>query len=119
MSIGVPVKLIHEAESHVVTIELKNGETYRGTLDVAEDNMNCHMSNRSTDLIHVDRTGKKTKLEHVFIRGSQIRFIILPDMLKNAPMFHADAKKRIAARGIPGTVTRGRGRGGGGRGGRR
>lgn len=25
-------------------------------------------------------------MEHIFIRGSQIRFIIIPDMLKNAPM---------------------------------
>ena len=26
MSIGVPIKLLHEAESHTVTIELKSGE---------------------------------------------------------------------------------------------
>ena len=37
-------------------------------------------------------------MEHVFIRGSQIRFLLLPDMLKNAPMFHADAEKKIAGR---------------------
>ena len=28
-----------------------------------------------------------SKLEYVYIRGSQIRFVIVPDMLKNAPMF--------------------------------
>lgn len=32
MSIGVPIKLLHEAESHTITIELKSGELYRGTL---------------------------------------------------------------------------------------
>jgi hypothetical protein len=26
MSIGVPIKLIHEAESHIITIEMKTGE---------------------------------------------------------------------------------------------
>ena len=41
--IGVPVKLIHEAEGHIVTVELKNGETYRGLLMEAEDTMNVQM----------------------------------------------------------------------------
>ena len=57
MSIGVPVKLLHEAESHVVSIELKTGETYRGTLEEAEDSMNCHLSNKGTDLVFTDRYG--------------------------------------------------------------
>lgn len=43
--IGIPIKVLHDAEGHTVTIELKNGETYRGKLDEAEDNMNCHLSN--------------------------------------------------------------------------
>lgn len=34
MSIGVPIKLLHEAEGHIVTIELKTGEVYRGQLYV-------------------------------------------------------------------------------------
>ncbi len=38
---GVPIKLVHEAEGHVVTVELKNGETYRGLLSEAEETMNC------------------------------------------------------------------------------
>ena len=36
MSIGVPIKLLHEAENHVITVELKNGELYRGYLTEAE-----------------------------------------------------------------------------------
>lgn len=43
MSIGVTIKLLHEAVGHVVTIELKNGELYRGYLLDAEDSMNCRM----------------------------------------------------------------------------
>ncbi len=35
MSIGVPIKLLHEAEGHVVTIEMKTGEVYRGQLYVS------------------------------------------------------------------------------------
>merc|ERR1719350_201151 len=62
------------------------------------------------------RDGKVSQLEQVFIRGSKIRFVILPDMLKNAPMF----KKMMAAqkgdaRGKSGMIkaqVRGGGRGG-------
>lgn len=42
--LGVPIKLLHEAEGHVVTVELKNGEAYRGLLDEAEDTMNVRLS---------------------------------------------------------------------------
>lgn len=49
MSIGVPIKLLHEGEGHVVTVELKNGETYRGMLTEAEDSMNCQMKEGEYD----------------------------------------------------------------------
>merc|ERR1719462_318631 len=39
------------------------------------------------------RDGRVSQLEQIFIRGSKIRFVILPDMLKNAPMF----KKMMAS----------------------
>ena len=83
MSIGVPVKVFHEAVGHIVTIETTMGELYRGKLVEAEDNMNCLMGNLTVTY----RDGRTAQLEHVFIRGSKIRFAILPDMIKNAPMF--------------------------------
>ncbi|OAY65354.1 Small nuclear ribonucleoprotein SmD3b, partial [Ananas comosus] len=73
-----------------------------------------------------DLDGKVSQLEHVFIRGSKVRFMIIPDMLKNAPMFkRLDA--RIKGKGSAIGVGRGRavamraraqaaGRGGPGRG---
>jgi len=120
MSIGVPIKLLHEAEKHTVTIELKSGEVFRGHLVEAEDNMNCQLSNIS----YTARDGRVSTLEHAYIRGSQIRFFILPDMLKNAPMFQKrDTKAGNKGKGIGMGVARGRGggirrpgRGGGGRG---
>ena len=83
MSIGIPIKLLHDAEGQIVTMELRTGEVYRGYLDEAEDNMNCHM----TDITVTAKDGKVSHLKRVYIRGSQIRFMVLPDMLKNAPMF--------------------------------
>jgi hypothetical protein len=31
-NLGVPVKLLHESLGHIVTVELKSGEMYRGKL---------------------------------------------------------------------------------------
>lgn len=39
--IGIPIILLHDAEGAIVTIELKNGAIYRGTLIESQDNMNC------------------------------------------------------------------------------
>ena len=39
--VGVPVILMHDGEGTIVTVECKNGDTYRGFLDETEDNMNC------------------------------------------------------------------------------
>jgi len=91
MSIGVPIKLLHEAEGHIVTIELRTGEVYMGKLEEAEDNMNCHMTNVS----FTAKDGSKHPMEYVFIRGSQVRYFIIPDMLKNAPMFRRDLAGRM------------------------
>ena len=41
--VGIPVILMHDAEGGIITIELKNGDTNRGFLDEAQDNMNCTM----------------------------------------------------------------------------
>ena len=119
--IGVPVKLLHEAEGHIVTVsfwlfiippfyclffagfthslhhthvqvELKTGEMYRGELHEAEDNWNVQLSNVQA----TGRDGKVTHMEHIFIRGSRVRFVIVPDMLKNAPMFkRIDPKNKM------------------------
>ncbi|RMZ54572.1 hypothetical protein APUTEX25_002147, partial [Auxenochlorella protothecoides] len=104
--VGIPVKLIHEAEGHIVSVELKTGEIFRGELHDAEDNWNVQLSN----ITATGRDGKVSHMEHIFIRGSQIRFIIIPDMLKNAPMFkRIDPKNKMknVALGMGG-----RGRGG-------
>lgn len=42
-SLGIPVKLLHEAAGHIVTVELKSGELYRGSMVECEDNWNCQL----------------------------------------------------------------------------
>ncbi len=43
------------------------------------------------------RDGRVAQLENVYIRGSKIRFLILPDMLKNAPMFKRQGAKAASS----------------------
>lgn len=33
------------------------------------------------------RDGRISRLEHVFLRGGQIKYIVLPDSLKSSPVF--------------------------------
>ena len=76
-----------------MTLETTTGDVYRGKLLEAEDNMNCQMQNITV----TSRDGRVTQVEQVFVRGSMIRFLILPDMLKNAPMFKP---KAAGSRGV-------------------
>lgn len=101
--LGVPVKLLHEALGHVITVETKTGQMYRGKLadgnlgsngpcakikphcnafSIAEDSLNVSLR----DITVTGRDGRVTQLEQVYIRGSMIRYFIVPDMLQNAPM---------------------------------
>lgn len=48
------------------------------------------------DAKRVLQDGSVAHLDHVFLRGSRIRFMIIPDMLKNAPMFkRIDPKHKV------------------------
>ncbi|KAI8052349.1 hypothetical protein BDF22DRAFT_726069 [Syncephalis plumigaleata] len=96
MSIGVPIKLLHEAQGHIVTLELKTGQSYRGKLYEAEDNMNVQL--RNITVTH--RDGRTSHLDQVYVRGSQIRFFVVPDMLKNAPMFLQVGPNAFKGRGV-------------------
>lgn len=82
--VGIPIVVLHDAEGAVVEIETKTGELIRGLLFEAEDQMNLYIKNA----IIRDTNGVKRKSPQVYVRGTEIVFIILPDMLKHAPMFN-------------------------------
>lgn len=91
-NIGVPIKLLYEAEGMKVTVELKSGEIYRGLLLNAEDTMNMTL----TDVVRTARNGQVSKLPTVYLRGSGVRFIALPDLLRNAPAFKKVANMKAS-----------------------
>jgi small nuclear ribonucleoprotein D3 len=82
--VGIPIVVLHDAEGAVIEVETKNGELIRGLLFEAEDQMNLYIKNA---VIH-DTNGVKRKVNQVYLRGTEILFIVLPDMLKHAPMFN-------------------------------
>lgn len=55
--VGVPVKLLLEAEGHPITVELLSGDVYRGTLEACEETMNCQLRS----VVHTGRDGRVTK----------------------------------------------------------
>lgn len=83
MSVGIPIKLLHEAKNQVVTVELKTGEMYRGHLIDVDDTMNCLLEK----VQFTAQSGEQEFLNKIYVRGSKINFVIVPDMLKYAPMF--------------------------------
>eukprot|EP00891_Asterochloris_glomerata_P007859 jgi/Astpho2/7859/fgenesh1_pm.00117_%23_25_t len=90
--VGIPVKLLHESEGHVLSVELKSGELYRGELTDAEDNWNIQLKNVTATA----KDGRISHLEHIFVRGSRVRMVVIPDMLKNSPMFkRIDPKNKM------------------------
>ena len=53
-------------------------ENANSTIVIAEDNMNVQLK----DITVTARDGRVSHLDQVYIRGSHIRFFIVPDMLR-------------------------------------
>ncbi|KAK3175237.1 hypothetical protein OEA41_002484 [Lepraria neglecta] len=111
------VRFLMKCANETVTIELKNGTILHGTITSVSPQMN-------TALRTVKMTPKgrdQIQLDTINIRGSTIRYFILPDslpldtlLIDDAPKPKNKARKEVADRGGRG----GRGEeGGGGRGG--
>jgi small nuclear ribonucleoprotein D3 len=45
------------------------------------------------------RDGHVSQMEYVYLRGSKIRYFIIPDMLKNAPFFKKSKDSALPGRG--------------------
>lgn len=90
--VSIPVKLLMESQGHIVSIELTSGVSYRGKLFSAEESMNIQLQ----DVIITQKDGESTKSDRVFVRGSQIAFVSLPEVLKDAPVFNPDPSRAPA-----------------------
>eukprot|EP00568_Trieres_chinensis_P007563 CAMPEP_0183293670 /NCGR_PEP_ID=MMETSP0160_2-20130417/2271_1 /TAXON_ID=2839 ORGANISM="Odontella Sinensis, Strain Grunow 1884" /NCGR_SAMPLE_ID=MMETSP0160_2 /ASSEMBLY_ACC=CAM_ASM_000250 /LENGTH=131 /DNA_ID=CAMNT_0025454825 /DNA_START=161 /DNA_END=553 /DNA_ORIENTATION=+ len=82
--VGIPIVLLHDAEGSVVSIETRKGELIRGILHEAEDMMNLYLQKANV----LDERGNERYVPQLYVRGPEIVFVVLPDMLKRAPMFN-------------------------------
>lgn len=109
------VRFLMKLNNESVTIELKNGTVVSGTITGVDVSMNTYLRN-------VKATIKgKNPVNHDFlsIRGSNIRYYILPDSLNLDTLLIDDTPKHALSRIQPEKAKGGRGgRGRGGRGGR-
>lgn len=115
-------KFLVKLRRETVTVELKNGTVAHGTVAAVDSStMNVHLKG-----VKLTALGKNpVPLESLSLRGSTVRYIILPDSLALDTLLVDDGMRprpapAAAAAGAPrdGGRGRGRGRGGRGRGGR-
>lgn len=95
-SMGIPLMLLREVAqgNFIVSVELRIGKVYCGALMECENDWNLTLEN----ITHTAKDGKVSQLEHTFIRGRMVRYIIMPEMFQNAPLFKRvldDAKIQV------------------------
>lgn len=82
-------------KKETVTIELKNGTVVTGSVSNVDPNMNCHLTR-----VKMTMKGKSAEaLDSLSIRGSTIRYIILPDSVNLDTLLVDDAPKKKEGKG--------------------
>jgi len=102
-NVGIPTVLLHEGEGLALTVETRAGYSYRGVCATTEDNMNISLK----DVTATDQHGAVSKLERVFIRGSQVLLVVFPNVFTRAPFF---TRVALASQGVSFAGGLGRGR---------
>jgi small nuclear ribonucleoprotein D3 len=102
-NIGVPTVLLHEGEGLTLTVETRAGYSYRGVCATTEDNMNISLK----EVTATDPRGAVSRLERVFIRGSQVLLVVFPEIFSKAPFF---TRVALASQGVSFAGGLGRGR---------
>ncbi|KAF2716615.1 Sm-like ribonucleoprotein [Polychaeton citri CBS 116435] len=105
------VRFLMKCTNETVTVELKTGTIINGTIASVSPNMNTNL--RTVKM--TPKGGSLIALDHISIRGSEIRYFILPDSLPLDTLLIDDAPKpKNKARKEQERTTGGRGGGGGG-----
>ena len=102
MTVGIPIKLLHESQGLTVNVELKTGQIYRGRLLAVEDCMNVQLR----EVTVTGRDGQVAQMEQCFIRGSSVRMITVPDNLRYAPFFKTILETAATASKSKGSSTK-------------
>eukprot|EP00928_Gymnodinium_smaydae_P085514 TRINITY_DN68_c0_g2_i1.p1 TRINITY_DN68_c0_g2~~TRINITY_DN68_c0_g2_i1.p1 ORF type:complete len:113 (+),score=29.36 TRINITY_DN68_c0_g2_i1:106-444(+) len=105
------VRFLMKLSNESVVVELKNSTIVQGTITGVDVSMNCHMKN-----IKFTVKGKPpVSMDHLTIRGNNVRYVILPDSIPLDTLLVDDSKRLPKLKpGAGGGRGRGRGRGRGG-----
>ena len=88
------VRFLMKLKNESVTIELKNGTLITGTIIGVDIRMNTHLSN-----VKMTIKGKNpVSLDHLTIRGTQLRYFILPEALPLDALLVDDIPKKTTGR---------------------
>ena len=75
-SAQLPLSLLRTAQGHPMLVELKNGDTYNGRLELCDSWMNIKLR----DVIWTSRDGDRFwKLPEVYVRGNSVKYMTIPD----------------------------------------
>merc|ERR1712203_262977 len=100
------VRFLMKLSNESVVVELKNSTVVQGTITGVDMSMNAHMKN-----IKFTVKGKSpVSMDHLTIRGNNIRYVILPDSIPLDTLL-VDDSKRLPKGGGAEPAGRGRGRG--------
>lgn len=102
------VRFLMKLANETVTIELKNGTVVQGTLIGVDINMNTHLKTVKLTL----KRRNPILMDHLTIRGNNIRLFILPDSCPLETLLIDDTPKlqQINAAPVPKPAAKTRGR---------
>jgi len=79
--VGIPTLLFHDGEGLSLAVETRDGTLYKGRCDLTEDTFNMSLYH----CMAYFPDGTERRMERAYIRGSQIVFIVFPEILSQAP----------------------------------
>eukprot|EP00356_Strombidium_inclinatum_P002191 CAMPEP_0170480808 /NCGR_PEP_ID=MMETSP0208-20121228/1500_1 /TAXON_ID=197538 /ORGANISM="Strombidium inclinatum, Strain S3" /LENGTH=110 /DNA_ID=CAMNT_0010753405 /DNA_START=1 /DNA_END=329 /DNA_ORIENTATION=+ len=84
------VKFLMKLTGETVTIELKNGAVVKGTITSVDMSMNTHLKS----VIYKQKGREEQSMDHLTIRGANIRYYFLPESLPLETHLAAEDKKK-------------------------
>jgi small nuclear ribonucleoprotein D3 len=80
---SIPALMLLECVTHKVRVEMQNEDSYEGILDSCQENMNCQLVN----VVKRAKNGQVTRQASAFIRGTNIAFVKMPNLIRSNPIF--------------------------------